>query len=63
MFTAYIVVTLLAVAANTYAATADFSRADWIVDSMTKMNVPLLLVDPTGCPQDGWRTGAASNIS
>jgi hypothetical protein len=48
MFTAYIVVTLLAVVANTYAATADFSRAGWIVDSMTKLNVPHSWMIPLG---------------
>jgi hypothetical protein len=48
MFTAYIIVTVLAVAANTYAATADFSRADWIVDNMTKMNVPQSWMIPLG---------------
>jgi hypothetical protein len=48
MFTAYIVVTLLAVAANTYAAIADFSRANWIVESMTKMNVPQSWLIPLG---------------
>jgi hypothetical protein len=48
MFTAYIVVTLLAVAANTYAATADFKRADWIVESMTKLNVPKSWMIPLG---------------
>jgi hypothetical protein len=48
MSCAYIVVMLLAVAANTYSATADFSRADWIVDNMTKLNVPLSWMIPLG---------------
>ncbi|HZD74282.1 MAG TPA: DoxX family protein [Actinomycetota bacterium] len=40
MFTAYVVVTALAVVANTYAATVDFARSQWILDNMTKYGVP-----------------------
>jgi hypothetical protein len=36
MFTAYIVVTVLTVAANTYAAIVDFRRPQWVVDNITK---------------------------
>jgi DoxX-like family len=40
MFTAYVIVTVLAAAANAYAATQDFSRSEWIVDNMTRLGVP-----------------------
>jgi hypothetical protein len=36
MFTAYIIVTALTVAANTYAAVVDFRRPQWVVDNITK---------------------------
>jgi hypothetical protein len=36
MFTAYIVVTIFAVAANTYAAIVDFRRPQWVLDNITK---------------------------
>jgi hypothetical protein len=41
MFTAYIVVTILAAAANLHAASNDFRRAEWILASMTRLGVPL----------------------
>jgi DoxX-like family len=40
MFTAYVVITVLAVVANTYAATVDFARPQWILDNMTRYGVP-----------------------
>lgn len=40
MDTAYIAVTLIAAAMNTYAAYVDFSGAAWILDNMTKYGVP-----------------------
>jgi DoxX-like family len=36
MFTAYIITTILTVAANTYAAVVDFRRPQWVLDNMTK---------------------------
>jgi len=36
MFTAYIVVTIFAAAANTYAAIVDFRRPQWVLDNITK---------------------------
>jgi hypothetical protein len=36
MFTAYIIVTILTVAANVYAAAVDFRRPQWVLDNMTK---------------------------
>ena len=40
MSTAYIVVTVLAAAANIYAAANDFVRAKWLVGNMSKLAVP-----------------------
>ncbi len=36
MFTAYIIVSVLTAAANTYAAIVDFRRPQWVLDNMTK---------------------------
>jgi DoxX-like family len=35
MFTAFIIVTLLTAAANTYAAFVDFRRPQWVLDNVT----------------------------
>jgi hypothetical protein len=40
MFTAYIVVTVVAAAVNTYAAYVEFMHADWIVANINKYGVP-----------------------
>jgi hypothetical protein len=40
MFTAYVVVTLLAAAATAFAATADFLRPQWVLANMTRAGVP-----------------------
>jgi hypothetical protein len=40
MFTAYVVVTLLAAAATGFAATADFLRPQWVLANMTRAGVP-----------------------
>lgn len=40
MSTAYIAVTALAAAMSAYAAYVDFTRAEWILDNMTKYRVP-----------------------
>jgi DoxX-like family len=36
MFTAYVIVTVLGAAANTYAAIVDFRRPQWVLVNMTK---------------------------
>lgn len=36
MFTVYVVVTIFAAAANTYAAIVDFRRPQWVLDNMTR---------------------------
>ncbi|MGH3973430.1 MAG: DoxX family protein [Pseudonocardiaceae bacterium] len=40
MFTAYIVVTLMAIAANTFIATADFMRYEFVLINSVKVGVP-----------------------
>jgi DoxX-like family len=40
MFTAYVVVTILAAAATTFAAAADFLRPRWLLANMTNAGVP-----------------------
>jgi DoxX-like family len=40
MFTAHVVVTALTAAANTFAATVDFTRPDWLLRNMAKARVP-----------------------
>ena len=39
MFIAYVIVTVLAAAANIYAAVIDFKRVDWVVANMTRLGV------------------------
>jgi hypothetical protein len=48
MFTAYIVIGALAAAANIYAATNDFMRADWVIDNMSRLGVPQSQLVPLG---------------
>ena len=40
MFSAYVVVTLMAIAANTFAATADFMRYKFVLITAAKAGVP-----------------------
>lgn len=40
MFVAYVIVTIVAAAANVYAATNDFTRPQWLLANMTKLGVP-----------------------
>jgi hypothetical protein len=40
MSAAYIIITVLAAAANLYAATNDFTRPQWLLTNMTKLGVP-----------------------
>src|SRR6266536_4925537 len=48
MFAAYIMVTVLAAAANLYAATNDFTRPQWLLANMTKVGVPESWLTPLG---------------
>jgi DoxX-like family len=48
MFTAYIVVTLLAAGANGYAAACDFLRTEAIVTNATKVGAPVSWLVPLG---------------
>lgn len=40
MFAAYIIVTVLAAAANIYAASNDFRRPEWLLSTMNRLGVP-----------------------
>jgi hypothetical protein len=48
MFTAYVVVTILAAAATTFAAAADFIRPRWLLANMTRAGVPRSWLVPLG---------------
>ena len=48
MFTAYVVVAVLAAAANAAAAAFDFARADRVLANMTKVGVPRSWLVPLG---------------
>ena len=48
MFIAYVVVTILAAAANAFAATADFIHPPWLLANMTKAGVPRSWLLPLG---------------
>jgi hypothetical protein len=60
MFTAYVIVTVLTAAANTYAAIVDFRRPQWVLDNMTKWGGSQLVAVRAGRPQGRrhtWITG------
>jgi DoxX-like family len=48
MFAAYVMITVLAAAANTYAATHDFTRPQWLLTNMSKLGVPDSWLTPLG---------------
>jgi hypothetical protein len=48
MFVAFVVVTLVAIAANAYGASADFTRAEWILVNMDRLGVPASWLSPLG---------------
>jgi hypothetical protein len=48
MSTAYVVVTVLTAAANTFAATVDFTRPAWLLGNMGKARVPQSWLFPLG---------------
>jgi hypothetical protein len=48
MFTAYVVVTVVTAGANTFAATVDFTRPDWLLANMAKARVPQSWLFPLG---------------
>jgi hypothetical protein len=48
MFTAYVVVAVLAAVANATAAAFDFLRADWVLANMAKVGVPRTWLFPLG---------------
>jgi DoxX-like family len=48
MFAAYIIITVLAAAANTYAAINDVTRPQWLLTNMTKLGVRDSWLTPLG---------------
>lgn len=48
MFIAYLIVTVLAAAANTYVAVYDFMRSEWVLANMTKVGLPHSWLFPLG---------------
>ncbi len=48
MFTAYIVVTLMAIAANAFIAAADLMRAEFVLINSAKVGVPQSWLTPLG---------------
>ena len=48
MFTAYVVVTGLTATANTFAATVDFTRPQWLLANMARARVPQAWLFPLG---------------
>jgi hypothetical protein len=63
MFTAYIIVTVLAAAAYTYAAIADFTRAGWILDNMTRYGVPHSWLSALGALKAAGALGLIAGIA
>lgn len=63
MFTVYIVVTGLAAAANTYAATVDILRSPWVLANMTKYGVPHSLLFPLGLAKAAGALGLLAGIA
>jgi hypothetical protein len=48
MFTAYVIVTILAAAANLSFAALDFSRSEWVIGNMTAVGLPPSSLFPLG---------------
>lgn len=58
MFTAYILVTLLAALLTLYAASNDFRRVSWVMENMDKMDIPRSWLLPLG----GLKTAGAVGL-
>jgi hypothetical protein len=63
MSTAYVVVTSLAAAANTYAATVDFTRPQWLLGNMAKARVPQSWLFPLGALKAAGALGLLAGIA
>ena len=62
MFTAYLLITALAAAANAYGATGDFIRSRWILDNMTRYGVPHSWLVPLGAMKAAGALGLVIGI-
>jgi hypothetical protein len=63
MSTTYVVVTGLTAAANTYAATADFTRPQWLLGNMAKARVPQSWLVPLGSLKAAGALGLLAGIA
>jgi hypothetical protein len=48
MFTTYVIVTIVAATVNLWAASNDFTRAEWVLDNMTRLGVSHSQLAPLG---------------
>jgi hypothetical protein len=62
MFIGYVVVTILAVAANAFAATNDFIRPKWLLANMAKVGVPESRLTMLGVLKTGGALGLLVGI-
>ena len=62
MYLAYVIVTVLAAAANIYAATNDFRPAGWTVASMTRLGLPNRWLIPLGALKAAGAIGHLAGI-
>ena len=62
MFTAYVVVTVLAAAANAAAATADVIRPTWLLGNMAKAGVPQSWLFPLAALKAAGAVGLLAGI-
>lgn len=63
MSTAYIIVTVLVAAANTYAAAVDFVQPDWVIANMTRLGVPRPWLSPLGAAKAAGAAGLLVGIA
>jgi hypothetical protein len=63
MFTAYVVVGVLAAGLNTAAATVDFLRADWVLTNMTRYGVSHAWLSTLGALKAAGAVGLLAGIA
>jgi hypothetical protein len=63
MFTAYVIVTVLAAAATAYAASVDFNRVEWVLVNMTRLGVPHSWLSPLGAAKAAGALGLVVGIA
>ena len=63
MYLAYVIVTVLAAAANIYAASNDFRPADWTVANMARLGLPNSWLLPLGALKAAGAIGLLAGIA